>query len=188
MAKKASSISPPAKPASAPIDAGERKARHAQAAFRQAERARGVVVLGDRQKGVADQGVAIEQFEADDHDRAGQHRQPELLIEIAAGDVEQPRKRLRLGAPFDRGELLDHQRQRQRREHVEMLVQALEHRPHGDDLGDDAEHRAAGQRKQKPAATGMPMRAMNSEPSTPPSIPSVPAVKLNTREAENITL
>ncbi len=34
----------------------------------------------------------------------------------------------------------------------------------------------------------MPMRAMNSEPSTPPSIPSVPAVKLNTREAENITL
>jgi hypothetical protein len=32
------------------------------------------------------------------------------------------------------------------------------------------------------------MWAMNCEPSTPPSIPSVPAVKLNTREAENITL
>ena len=29
---------------------------------------------------------------------------------------------------------------------------------------------------------------MNSEPRMPPSIPSVPAVKLNTREAENITL
>ena len=70
-----------------------------------------------------------------------------------------------------------------------MLVQALEHRPHGDDLGDDAEYRAAGQcTSRKPTASGMPMRAMNSEPSTPPSIPSVPAVKLNTREAENITL
>jgi len=40
----------------------------------------------------------------------------------------------------------------------------------------------------KPTATGMPIRAINSEPSTPPTIPSVPAVKLNTREAENITL
>ena len=29
---------------------------------------------------------------------------------------------------------------------------------------------------------------MNSAPSTPPSIPSIPEVKLNTREAENITL
>ena len=129
--------------------AGECKARHAQAAFRQAECAGGKVVLGDRQKGMADQGVAIEQLEADDHSRARQHRQPELLIEAAAGDVEQPRKRLRLRAPFDRGELLDHQRQRQRGEHVEMLVQALEHRPHGDDLGDDAEHRAAGQCEEK---------------------------------------
>ena len=26
-----------------------------------------------------------------------------------------------------------------------MLVEAFEHRPHGDDLGDDAEHDAAGQ-------------------------------------------
>ena len=70
-----------------------------------------------------------------------------------------------------------------------MLVQALEHRPHGDDLGDDAEHRAAGQCQEKAdGQTGMPIRRMNSEPSTPPSIPSVPAVKLNTREAENITL
>ena len=69
-----------------------------------------------------------------------------------------------------------------------MLVEALEHRPHGNDLGDDAEHRAAGQREEEADSTGMPIRAMNSEPSTPPSIPSVPAVKLNTREAENITL
>ncbi len=29
---------------------------------------------------------------------------------------------------------------------------------------------------------------MNSAPSTPPSIPNMPAVKLNTREAVNITL
>ena len=35
--------------------AGERKARDAQVAFRQAERARRIVVLGDRQEGVADQ-------------------------------------------------------------------------------------------------------------------------------------
>ena len=46
--------------------AGERKARDAQVALRQAERARRIIVLGDRQKGVADQRVAIEQFEADD--------------------------------------------------------------------------------------------------------------------------
>ena len=59
-----------------------------------------------------------------------------------------------------------------------MLVQALEHRPHGDDLGDDAEDRADGKHRRKPTATGMPMPMMNSEPSTPPSIPSVPAVKL----------
>ncbi len=30
-----------------------------------------------------------------------------------------------------------------------MLLQAFEHRPHGNDLGDDAEHRAAGQCKEK---------------------------------------
>ena len=30
-----------------------------------------------------------------------------------------------------------------------MLVQALEHRPHRDDLGDDAEQRAAGQCQEK---------------------------------------
>ena len=66
-----------------------RKARHAQAALGQAERARGVIVLGDRKEGVADQGVAIEQLEADDHDRAGDHRQPELLVEIDAGQIDQ---------------------------------------------------------------------------------------------------
>ena len=65
-------------------------------------------------------------------------------------DIEQARKRLRLGAPFDRGELLDHQRERERREHIEMLLEALQHRPHRDDLGDDAEHRAAGEREHEP--------------------------------------
>ena len=34
----------------------------------------------------------------------------------------------------------------------------------------------------------MPILLMKSAPSTPPSIPSMPAVKLNTRDAENITL
>jgi hypothetical protein len=93
--------------------------------------------------------VAIEQFEADDHASASEHRQPELLIEAAAGDVEEARKRPRLGAPFDCRELLHHQRQRQRGEHVEMLVEAFEHRPHGDNFGDDAEHDAAGQRQEE---------------------------------------
>ena len=36
--------------------------------------------------------------------------------------------------------------------------------------------------------TGRPNLAMKRAPSTPPSIPSMPAVKLNTRDAENITL
>ena len=64
--------------------AGEREARDAQVALRQAERARRVIVLGDRQEGVADQRAAIEQFQSDDDDRAGEHRQPELLVEAAA--------------------------------------------------------------------------------------------------------
>ena len=34
----------------------------------------------------------------------------------------------------------------------------------------------------------MPHLLMKSAPKTPPSIPSMPAVKLNTRDAENITL
>jgi hypothetical protein len=93
--------------------------------------------------------VAIEQFQADDHGRTGEHRQPELLIESTAGDVEQAWKGPCIRAPLDGGELLDHQRQRQRGEHVEMLVQAFEHRPHRDDLGDDAERRAPGQCKQE---------------------------------------
>ena len=40
----------------------------------------------------------------------------------------------------------------------------------------------------RPTITGMPSRPMNSAPNTPPSMPSMPAVKLNTRDAENITL
>ena len=40
----------------------------------------------------------------------------------------------------------------------------------------------------KPTITGRPILAMKSAPSTPPSMPSMPAVKLNTRDAENITL
>ena len=40
----------------------------------------------------------------------------------------------------------------------------------------------------RPTITGIPIRLMNKDPSTPPSMPSAPAVKLNTREAENITL
>ena len=33
-----------------------------------------------------------------------------------------------------------------------------------------------------------PIRRMNSAPNTPPSMPTLPAVKLITREAENIVL
>ncbi len=40
----------------------------------------------------------------------------------------------------------------------------------------------------KPTMTGMPKRSMNRAPNTPPSMPTAPAVKLNTREAENMTL
>ena len=39
-----------------------------------------------------------------------------------------------------------------------------------------------------PRTAFMPSLLMKSAPSTPPSIPSMPAVKLNTRDAENITL
>ena len=57
------------------------------------------------------------------------------------------------------------------------------------DLGDHAEHGAAGQHHARsPAPALMPILWMKSAPSTPPSIPSMPAVKLNTRDAENITL
>ncbi len=40
----------------------------------------------------------------------------------------------------------------------------------------------------KPTTTGRPSRSMNSAPNTPPNMPSAPAVKLNTREAVNMTL
>ena len=40
----------------------------------------------------------------------------------------------------------------------------------------------------KPTKTGMPILLMNNAPNTPPSMPTIPAVKLNTREAENMTL
>jgi hypothetical protein len=40
----------------------------------------------------------------------------------------------------------------------------------------------------KPTMTGMPSLSMNSAPKTPPSMPTVPAVKLNTRDAVNMTL
>ena len=130
--------------------AGERIARHAQAAFRQAERARRIGVLGDRQEGAADQRVAIEQFEADDHDGAGQHRQPELLVEAAAGDRRSRRGNGCASVPHSMAvNCCTISAQRQRREHVEMLVEAFEHRPHGDDLGDDAEHGAAGQHEEE---------------------------------------
>ena len=41
---------------------------------------------------------------------------------------------------------------------------------------------------ERPARRSCPSLLMKSAPSTPPSIPSMPAVKLNTRDAENITL
>jgi hypothetical protein len=71
------------------------------------------------------------------------------LIEAAARNLEQAGKWPRLRAPLDRGELLEQQRQRQRREHVEMLIQTFENGPHRDDFGDDAENRAGRKHKQK---------------------------------------
>ncbi len=76
-------------------------------------------------------------------------RQPELLVPNAAADPDQLRERLRLGAPFDRRDLLDHQRDRERREHVEMLIEVFEHRPYRDEFGDDADDGAAGERQQE---------------------------------------
>ena len=102
--------------------AGKREARDAQVAVRQAERTRRIVVLGDRQEGVTDQRVAVEDFKSDDDDDARDHRQPELLIEVGARHIEDARKRLRLRAPFDRSELLHDERKRERREHIEVLV------------------------------------------------------------------
>ena len=72
--------------------------------------------------------------------------------QMPLADPDQPRERLRLGAPFDRRDLLDHQRERERRQHVEMLVEALQHRPHGDEFGDDADDGAAGERQQEAGA------------------------------------
>jgi hypothetical protein len=42
--------------------------------------------------------------------------------------------------------------------------------------------------KRKPIITGIPIWPMRMAPNTPPGIPTDPAVKLKTREAENMTL
>ncbi len=130
-------------------DPGERVAGDAQIAFGQTQCARGEIVLRDRQERAAHQRPAIQIFEADDGDRAGDDRQPELFVPDPASPPDQAGKRLRFGAPFDRRHLLDHQRQRQRRKHVEMLVEALEHRPHRDELGDHPDDRAPKQRQKE---------------------------------------
>ena len=107
------------------------------------KRARGEIVFGDRQECATDQGVAIQELQPDDHNGTGHHRQPELLVErIAIADAARGGERLRFGAPFDRRHLLDHQRESERGEHVQMLIQLAQHRPHGDDLGDHANRRA----------------------------------------------
>jgi hypothetical protein len=43
-----------------------------------------------------------------------------------------------------RRQLLDHQGEGERGQHVQMLVQTLENRPHGQNLGDDPEQGAGG--------------------------------------------
>ena len=150
MAKKASSNCPAANPAMPPIAHGQCVTRNAQVALRQAQRARGVIVLGNGKKRVADQRPPVEKLQPRENCHARHQRQPEFLVERPTfGDWQEPRKRLRLRAPFDRGHLLDHQRQRERREHVEMLVQLRQYRPHRDDLGNDADRRAHRQRQQK---------------------------------------
>ena len=168
--------------------AGQRIAGDAQVALGQAEGAGGEVVLGDGDEGAADQRVAIEVFEPDDGDDAGADRQPVFLVPDAGAHLQQPREGLRLRAPLQRGQVLDQQRDGERREHVEVLVEAFQHRPHRDEFGDDAEQRAAGSVSTSATGQGSPSRSMKSEPKTPPSIPSCPAVKLITREVENMVL
>jgi hypothetical protein len=93
-----------------------------------------------------DQGPAIQPLEADDRRRACQQRQPKLLVEDTRTDRQQARKGLRLRAPLDGGQLLDHQSEGERGQHVQVLIQALQDRPHRHDLGDDAEHGSRSER------------------------------------------
>ena len=131
----------------APDRARERVARDPQVALRQAERPGREVVLRDGEERASDERAAVEQLESDDRRSAGGDREPELLVEHARADAEHARERLRLGAPLDRGDLLDHQREREGREHVEVLLEALQHRPHRHELGDDADDGASRQRQ-----------------------------------------
>ena len=91
---------------------GQRIACHAQVAFRQSQRTRGEIVLGDGKKRQTGERTPIKQLERANCHRAGEHRQPELLVQNAsATDAEYARKRLRLRAPFNRHHLLNHQRE-----------------------------------------------------------------------------
>ena len=130
----------------------------------------------------------IKHLERNDSEQAGHDRQPELLLGAANGDAEHRWKGLRLGAPLNRDHVLDHGRERQRREHIEMLVEAFQHRADCDKLGYDADQRRAGERASSSRGPGSPRRSANSEPNTPPTMPSWPAVKLITRDVMNIVL
>ena len=73
---------------------------------------------------MADQRPPIQELQPGEYGRACHQGQPESLIERAAfADRKQVWKWLRLGASFDRCYLLNHHRQCERGEHVEMLLQ-----------------------------------------------------------------
>ena len=114
-----------------------------------AERARRVVVLGDRKKRTPNQRMAEQVLQPDDRCDAGQDRQPELLVEVSGLDGNDARKRHGIRAEVDRRQLLDHQRGRERGQHVKMLVEALENGTHRHELDDDAENGADRQRQQE---------------------------------------
>ena len=128
-----------------------------------------------------------------DHSRAGKQRKPELLKSSGppVPSAKQPRERAAwLGAPFDRRHLLDHQRESERGEHVQMLIQLAQHRPHRDHFGHHARsprRRPASPRSRAPAASE-PQDEQRAEHAAQHGPSVCPAVKLITREAEYIEL
>jgi hypothetical protein len=95
---------------------------------------------------------------------------------------------LRLGAPLNGDELLDHQRQRQGRQHIQMLLQALQHGPDRNDLGQHADQGASREGEHEADDGRASEHVDERRPEHAAEHAELPAVKLMTREAENITL
>ena len=69
-----------------------------------------------------------------------------------------------------------------------MFFKPGHHGPHRNKLGQHAELAHTAKVRGNPTPIGICSRRMNQAPNTPPSMPTCPAVKLMTREAENMTL